>query len=78
MSTPFDPPRRPRPKLREGPVQQYRCYFLGGIGSRFTRSHEFEAADDAKAMRIAEAWREGRPMELWCGSRMVKTWDRDR
>ena len=54
----------------------YRLYFmdssqsLGGISS----VHEFHAADDAVAIRIAEAWREGRPTELWCRDRMVKAW----
>ena len=52
---------------------QYRLYFLDRAG-RFSRSHDFFADDDAAAMRISEGWREDRNMELWCGSRLVKSW----
>ena len=53
---------------------QYRLYFLDGVG-RIERSHEFEAEDDATAMKIAQSWREGRAMELWSRNRKVKRWD---
>ena len=56
-------------------LRQYRLYFLEGIGSLISYSHEFEAEDDAAAIRISEAWREGRAAELWCGSRKLKSWE---
>jgi hypothetical protein len=54
-------------------VQYYRLYFLNGLG-HIDRAHEFEAADDAEAIRISEAWQEGRAMELWQRNRVVKRW----
>ena len=56
-----------------GALRQYRLYFLGGDG-HITYSHEFETEDDARAIRIAEAWLEGRPAELWTGDRKVHSW----
>ena len=41
-------------------------------------SHEFEAEDDERAVRIAEGWREGRRAELWAGPRKLKSWDADK
>ena len=52
---------------------QYRLYFLDGDG-HILKSHEFEVKDDATAIRLAEGWREGRPMELWSRDRKVKRW----
>jgi hypothetical protein len=67
------------PEIPKGPgkagLLQYRLYFLEGLDSLISYSHEFEAADDDRAIRISEAWREGRGAELWCGSRKVKSWD---
>lgn len=51
----------------------YRLYFLTGL-SRIERVHEFEAVDDKAAASIAEAWREGRRMELWQRDRLVQAW----
>jgi len=53
--------------------QQYRVYFLDGLG-HITMSHEFHAQDDRAAIKIAESWREGRAMELWSFDRKVKEW----
>jgi hypothetical protein len=44
-------------------------------GGHIQKSHEFEAKDDAAAMKVSEAWREGREIELWQRDRMVKRWD---
>jgi len=55
-------------------VQQYRLYFFDGPG-RFTKVHEFLAESDERAVRIAEAWREGRGMELWQRDRKIQHWD---
>jgi len=55
-------------------MQFYRLFFFTG-DMHIDRAHEFEATDDAAAIRISEAWREGRKMELWQRSRLVKRWD---
>ena len=67
------PPRR---KSASAPLGQYRLYFLGGDG-HIVHSHEFEAADDARALETAEAWLEGRAAELWKGPRKIKSWEGD-
>jgi hypothetical protein len=59
-----------------GPVQQYRLYLFGGDG-HITHSHEFEAEDDERAVKVAEAWLEGRGAELWVGTRKIKSWAAD-
>ena len=59
------------------PLSQYRLYFIAGTGRHITYSHEFEAESDERAIRISEAWREGRGAELWNGSRRVKAWEAD-
>ena len=59
-----------------GLMYQYRLFFLDAAG-RIERSHEFEAADDERAIRISEGWREGRAMELWQRGRRVRQWKRD-
>jgi len=65
-----DPPRVPR---STGGVE-YRLYFLDGAG-HIEKSHEFEAENDDAAIRISQAWREGRRMELWQRDRLVLHWD---
>ena len=72
-----DGPRRPRQQKSGGAsLQQYRLYFLGGDG-HITYSHEFEAEDEARATKVAEAWLEGRAAELWIGTRKIKSWEAD-
>lgn len=51
----------------------YRLFFYDG-SNRITKAHEFEAQGDDEAVRIAEAWREGRKMDLWNGERRVHCW----
>jgi hypothetical protein len=51
---------------------QYRLYFFEV--AHITKSHEFYAADDAAAIKLAEGWREGRETELWCRDRRVRAW----
>ena len=53
----------------------YRMFTLGGESRRIVSSHEFFAADDESAIRIAEASRDGRKIELWQRARVVKIWD---
>lgn len=66
----IDPPSIPPTPTGE----QYRIYFLDGIG-HISMSHEFFADNDDEAIKIAEGWREGRKIELWCRARIVRTWD---
>jgi hypothetical protein len=54
-------------------VLDYRLYFFDGA-SRLVRAHEFQAPNDERAVRIAEAWREGRQMELWQRGRKLRCW----
>ena len=65
------PPIKP-PDLDES-GEQYRLYFLDGAG-HITMSHEFFADNDGAAIKIAEGWRQGRRMELWCRDRRVEEW----
>jgi hypothetical protein len=66
------PPKVPQ-SAPDGWVQ-YRLYFFNG-GSHIQKVHEFEAEDDAAAMKIAEGWRAGRRVELWQRDRFVKRWE---
>lgn len=72
-----DPPFVPRG--RSGAGVHYRLYFLNDLG-HISKSHEYFADDDTAAIKVADAWREGRRMELWQSGRIVKRWhinDRD-
>jgi hypothetical protein len=60
------------------PLTQYRLYFLHSVERLISFSHEFEADDDERAIRIAEGWREGRRAELWSGARKLKSWEADK
>ena len=57
-------------------MQDYRLYFLDGE-DRVEKAHEFLAETDGEAIKTAEAWREGRSMELWNHARKVRSWDRE-
>lgn len=72
----IDPPFIPPSSSEASGGQQYRLYFLDGAG-HITKSHEFFAEDDAAAIKIAEGWREGRTIELWCRTRKVQRWEAD-
>lgn len=68
------PPMRPPAGPKPGELS-YRMFILdGGNRPRITKSHEFFAADDEAAIKLAEAWREGREIELWQRARIVKVW----
>jgi hypothetical protein len=70
-----DRPFRPRRRKSGGtPLEQYRLYFLGG-DQHITHSHEFEAENDDRAIKVAEAWLEGRGAELWTGTRKIRSWE---
>jgi hypothetical protein len=51
----------------------FRLYFLSPRDGRILRFTEFEALDDNAALALAEAQRDGGPMELWCRDRKVRT-----
>lgn len=70
------PPKSP-PRHGTGPLAQYRLYFRSAGDGHISHSHEFEAEDDARAIRVCEGWREGRGAELWCGAREVCAWEAD-
>jgi len=55
-----------------GPLRQYRVYFLDGDGRVASAPYEFEADSDETAVKVAEAWREGRRIELWCRARKIR------
>ena len=57
-------------------MHEYRLFFFNGEG-RFLKVHEFAANGDEHAIRISEAWREGRGMELWHRDRRVQRWECD-
>jgi hypothetical protein len=60
---------------RVGVLLYFRLYFLSPQDGRFLRFTEFEAPDDAAAVALAEAHRDGGPMELWCRQRKVRAFD---
>lgn len=51
----------------------YRLYLLGAPNGRIIGFKEIEADDDAGALSRAESFIGDRPLELWCGSRKVKS-----
>ena len=51
----------------------YRLYVLSGPEGRFVGFEEIEAVDDVEAVRRAEAFLGERPLELWCGTRKVRS-----
>jgi hypothetical protein len=55
---------------------EYRLYFLDSVrvGRLISDSLEFEAGSDGAALELAETVREGRPVELWRGTRKLKLW----
>lgn len=54
-------------------VHEYRLFFFDGTGRLNRAPNEF-FAQDKEALSIAEAWREGRKMELWQGDRKLRCW----
>jgi hypothetical protein len=54
-------------------VGYYRLYVLSTPEGRFVGFEEIEAADDVEAVRRAESFIGDRPLELWCGTRKVRS-----
>ena len=69
----IDSPIRPPSSPRHGELP-YRLFVIHPVGPRITGSHQFHAPNDEAAIEIAEAWREGRMMELWQRARVVREW----
>ena len=53
----------------------YRLYQLHGPRNEVENFHEFEAPDDASAIRVGEERRGINPMELWQSHRKVMRWE---
>ena len=51
----------------------YRLYLLSAPEGRFVGFEEIEAVDDVDAVRRAEAFVGDHPLELWCGTRKVRS-----
>jgi hypothetical protein len=51
----------------------YRLYRLAEPGGKFVGFEEIEAVDDVEAARQAEVHVGRQALELWCGTRKVKT-----
>jgi len=55
----------------------YRLYFFDRFSGHIDHFREFEAADDGAAIKLAEQWITGGPMELWNRERRLKRWKGD-
>lgn len=54
-------------------MNYYRLYLLAVPEGRFIGFEEIEAEDDVAAARKAEHYVGERPLELWCGSRKIRS-----
>lgn len=54
-------------------MHYYRLYVLSAPDGRFVGFEEIQADDDVEAVHRAESFAGERPLELWCGSRKVRT-----
>jgi hypothetical protein len=65
-----------RSRESEAPSGQYRLYFLDSASEDqlISDSFEFEAGSDGAALEVVESMREGRPAELWRGTKRLKAW----
>lgn len=54
-------------------MNYYRLYVLSSPEGRFVGFEEIEAEDDVAAVRRAEQFIGERPLELWCGSRKIRS-----
>ena len=56
----------------------FRLYYFDRFSGHIDHFREFEAEDDSAALRVADQWSDGRPMELWNRERRLKRWEGDR
>lgn len=52
----------------------FRLYYFDRFSGHIDHFREFEAESDDSAIGLAEAWVDGRPMELWNRDRRLKRW----
>ena len=55
------------------PLSYYRLYLLANPDGRFIGFEEIDAQDDAEAILLAQRHCGIHPLELWCGTRKVKS-----
>lgn len=53
----------------------YRLYFMDRFSGHIEHRREFFADEDAQAVRIAEGWSTGQPMELWHDDHKLRRWE---
>ena len=53
----------------------YRLYFMDRFSGHIDHRRDFLADDDDAAVRIAQGWDCGQPMELWQRGHKLKRWD---
>jgi len=53
----------------------FRIFYVDGSARRITGSRDFNAADDLAAIHRVEEYRAGSAMELWSGTRKIKSWE---
>lgn len=56
-------------------MADYRLYHLHGPKNEVASFYEFEAADEASAIAVAEQRRGINPIELWQGHRKIRRWE---
>ena len=56
-----------------GDVAYYRLYKMSNPTGRFVGFEEIDAEDDLEAIRAAKRRLGSQPLELWCGTRKVKS-----
>jgi hypothetical protein len=56
----------------------YRLYFMDRFSGHIDHVREFEADDDPSAIKIANEWHQGGPMELWSRHHKLKRWTSER
>ena len=55
-------------------MPEFRIFYIDGTSGHITGSHDFSAGDDLEAVRQVDDYRTGSAMELWSGSRKIKSW----
>lgn len=53
----------------------FRIFYMDQRSGHITGSQDFSADDDLDAVKQAEAFFAGAPMELWTGNRKIKRWE---
>ena len=56
-------------------MRGFRIFYVDCSSGHITGSQDFAADDDLDAIRQAEDYRTGSAMELWSGSRRIKSWE---